>query len=238
MQEDSISRRVWMKFYSQNSTRRLGWAFRASSKLLFFSTRTSSSSAISARLATTSVQRSRNFIIVAEGVDSGITGKLVWVFRSWFPWWRFGRVAGILCLPLLTWHKHVGSRGVSGSAHAHLSGRKQFVLKCDWTAAACTWKWMTAHGATHQRWRADNASISSLTGCQLSLHKHSFSAMAVLISCVFYCCFSVLFLLKCASFSFDWFKPLTEIIFLLFVYTCLIYSQLISQSCPAHICKL
>lgn len=84
MQEDSISRRVWMKFYSQNSTRRLGWAFRASSKLLFFSTRTSSSSAISARLATTSVQRSRNFIIVAEGVDSGITGKLVWDFRS-FP---------------------------------------------------------------------------------------------------------------------------------------------------------
>lgn len=84
MQEDSISQRVWMKFYSQNSTRRLGWAFRASSKLLFFSTRTSSSSAISARLATTSVQRSRNFIIVAEGVDSGITGKLVWVFKS-FP---------------------------------------------------------------------------------------------------------------------------------------------------------
>lgn len=101
-----------MKFYSQNSTRRLGWAFRASSKLLFFSTRTSSSSLISARLATTSVQRSINFIIVAEGVDSGITGKLVWDFLVFFsPCWRFGRVAGILCLPLLTWHKHVGSRG-------------------------------------------------------------------------------------------------------------------------------
>lgn len=84
MQQDDTSRRVSMSFYSQNSTRRLGWALRASSKLLFFSTRTSSSSVISARLATASVQRSRNFIIVAEGVDGGITGNLEWVCWS-FP---------------------------------------------------------------------------------------------------------------------------------------------------------
>lgn len=32
-------------------------------------------------------------------------------FGLFFPCWRFGRVAGILCLPLLTWHKHVRSRG-------------------------------------------------------------------------------------------------------------------------------
>lgn len=151
-------------------------------------------------------------------------------FVGRFPWWRFGRVAGILCLPLLTWHKHVGSRGVSESAHAHLSGRKQFVLKCDWTAAACTWKWMlpfrlhiSADGLITPR----SAALEAVN----YLHKRSFSAMAVLILCVFYCSSSVLFLwLNCTkmclfSFSFYWFKPLTDIIFILFVYTCLIYSH-------------
>lgn len=128
-----------------------GWALRASSKLLFFSTRTSSSSAISALLATASVHKSRNFNIVAveysawqrdEGRGHGwlrFRGEAGPYFGA-FSALEVGRVAGILCLPLLTWH-HAETGGVSRSAHAHLSARKQFVLKCDWIAQSCTWKW-------------------------------------------------------------------------------------------------
>lgn len=93
-----------------------GWALRASSKLLFFSTRTSSSSVISARLATASVQMSRNFNIVAVESSSwqrkrelqirsatAQLGEIALGFGLFFLL-RAGRVAGILCLPLLTWH--------------------------------------------------------------------------------------------------------------------------------------
>lgn len=134
----------------------LGWALRASSKLLFFNTRTSSSSAISARLATASVQTSNNFHIIVEFVLCSFF-RLVRkaIATSWpekqrsvlggvFCWSEAGRVAAILCVPLLTWHCNAGTGGVSCGAHAPLWDRKQFVLKCDWTAAVCTWKWITA----------------------------------------------------------------------------------------------
>lgn len=92
----------------------LGWALRASSKLLFFSTRTSSSSAISAPLATTSVQKTKNFNIVAVEYsawqrDEGCRhGRLRFSRETGLNFGLFllkvGRVTAILCLPLLTWH--------------------------------------------------------------------------------------------------------------------------------------
>lgn len=141
--------------YSQNSTRMLGWALRASSKLLFFSTKTSSSSAISARLATASVQRSKNFNIVAVEYSSWQRGEscrrgrrrvsweiaLVLVF---FVLFKVGGVAGILCLPLLTWHctqKPEGSAAVrmriyqaESSSCWNVTGPQQPAPGSEWVA--------------------------------------------------------------------------------------------------------
>lgn len=87
-------------------------------------------------------------------------------------------------------------RGVSGSAHAHLSGRKQFVLKCDWTAAACTWKWMTAALLTRPHtspaladWqRIDHAKLrlnQRLERCELIAHRRGSSVATVLMRVVY-----------------------------------------------------
>lgn len=98
----------------------LGWAWRASSKLLFFSTRTSSSSAISARQATARVHRIQNFIVVTvelpfyPGTGGGgshgppRTGELTRFLNNRFICpscsGRLGRIAGEFCVyPLLTW---------------------------------------------------------------------------------------------------------------------------------------
>lgn len=176
----------------------LGWALRASSKLLFFSTRTSSSSAISARLATTSVQRSRNFIIVAENVGSGLTGEIGWAFflvfftplvKVWESSWYFVSTATNVA------QARRKQRGVGGSAHAPLSGSKQFVLKCDWTAAACTWKWMTALLLTRPHSSADwlithrsrkAAPQAALRACGLIARKRGSNVLSVLFRCAIY----------------------------------------------------
>lgn len=149
-----------------------GWALRASSKLLFFSTRTSSSSAISARLTRASVQSSKNFSIVAVEYSSWQRGESCrrvwcrvdceialglglfffsfWVVSGWESSWYFVSTATNVAL-------YVGTGGVSCSAHAHLSGRKQFVLNCDWTTAVCTWKWKRGAPSTH--WHAYTSSL-------------------------------------------------------------------------------
>lgn len=86
-------------------------------------------------------------------------------------------------------------RGVSGSAHAPLSGRKQFVLKCDWTAAACTWKWMTALLLTRPHTSADwlithrsrkTAPQAALRACGLIAHKRGSNVLSVLFRCAIY----------------------------------------------------
>lgn len=212
-----------MKFYSQNSTRRLGWAFRASSKLLFFSTRTSSSSVISARLATTSVQRSTNFIIVAEGVDSGITGTLVWDFfglffpllKVWESSWYFVSTATNVA------QARRKQRGSSGVRMRIYQAERQFVLNCDWTAAGCTWKWMAALQATHQRLTTPQSAVLQAVNYLCSNFKLA-SVRWLFWLCLFYYCSIVLWLnyakMSIFRFFFYWLTKLSLVLISFFYY--------------------
>ena len=133
----------------------LGWALRASSKLLFFSTRTSSSSGTSALLATARVQRSSNFSIVSlvRGSSRQRDGSCGYVrlrssggesvsVHGFFLVQRLGESCCFVSTATNV-APHAETGGVGLGAHAHLLGRKQFVLKCDWTVEQCTWKWMS-----------------------------------------------------------------------------------------------
>lgn len=129
-----------------------------------------------------------------QWITGEICWALFWVFftplvKVWESSWYFVSTATNVA------QARRKQRGVSGSAHAHLSGRKQFVLKCDWTAAACTWKWMTAlllarpHGSagwliTHRSRKT--APQTALRACGLIAHKRGSNVLSVLFRCAIY----------------------------------------------------
>lgn len=114
-------------------------------------------------------------------------------------------------------------RGSSGVRMRIYQAERQFVLNCDWTAAGCTWKWMAALQATHQRLTTPQSAVFQAVNYLCSNIKLA-SVRWLFWLCLFYYCSIVLFLwlnyakMSIFRLSFYWLTKLSLLLISFFYY--------------------